>query len=128
MIKKTFLLSILVLFSVSSLAEGVNWLIYFESERGSKSYIDMDSIKQTSHYTTRVLKKVEPGNPSEISSLVSEAVIDCKNNRIKYLKETAYLNNGETEIRPKNDRFQKVTAEDIDESLLELVCSLKKSK
>ena len=126
MIKKTLLISILALFLFSTLTEGVNWLYFMENERGDKFYIEMDSIRHTSHNTVRILKKVEPGNSPEISSLVSDLELDCKGSRIKSLKEITYFKNGKTKIIRGNKKFQKVTAEDIEESLLELVCSLKK--
>ncbi|GBD95923.1 hypothetical protein BMS3Abin06_00803 [bacterium BMS3Abin06] len=126
MIKKTLLISILALFLLPTLTEGANWLYFIENERGDKFYIEMDSIRHTSHDTVRLLKKVEPGNSSKISSLVSDIELDCKGSRIKFLKETTYFKDGKTRTKRKNEKFQKVTAEDIEESLLELVCSLKK--
>lgn len=116
----------LALFLLSTLTEGANWLYFIENERGDKFYIEMDSIRHTPHNTVRLLKKVEPGNSSEISSLVSDIELDCKGSRIKFLNETTYFKNGKTGTNRKNGKFQKVTAEDIEESLLELVCSLKK--
>ena len=126
MIKKALLINILALFLMSTITEGANWLYFIENERGDKFYIDMESIRHTSRDTIRVLKKVEPGNSSKISSLVSDIELDCKGSRIKFLKGTIYFKDGKTGTNRKNGKFQKVTAEDIEESLLELVCSLKK--
>ena len=128
MIKKVVLINILVLLFTSPLTEGANWLYFLENERGDKYYIDVDSIQYTSSHTVRVFRKVEPGDSSQISSLSSDIEMDCKGSRIKILEETSYLLNGKTKISRKNTTFQKVTAEDIEESLLELVCSLKKSQ
>jgi hypothetical protein len=128
MIKKVVLINILVLLFTSPLTEGANWLYFLENERGDKYYIDVDSIQYTSSHTVRVFRKVEPGDSSQISSLSSDIEMDCKGSRIKILEETSYLPNGKTKISRKNTTFQKVTAEDIEESLLELVCSLKKSQ
>ncbi|HDH06043.1 MAG TPA: hypothetical protein ENH01_10105 [Nitrospirae bacterium] len=78
MIKKALLINILALFLMSTITEGANWLYFIENERGDKFYIDMESIRHTSRDTIRVLKKVEPGNSSKISSLVSDIELDCK--------------------------------------------------
>jgi len=109
-------------------SQSADWLNYVEGKGGEMVYVDMESIKSTSEKTIRVLKKVEPAGSSEIASVLSEIEIDCKNSMIRYLKETTYFKNGKSGSTSKSEWFRNVTIEDDDESLMELVCSLKKSK
>ena len=125
---KTFVLGIIALLFLAVPAESADWLNYVEVKDGDMVYVDMDSIKSTSANTIRVLKKVEYDGSSGIASVLSEIVMDCKNSMMRYLKETTYFKDGKSRSALKDEEFRKVTIEDDDESLLELVCSLKKSK
>jgi len=118
----------IVLLFLTVPAESANWLNYVEGKGGDMVYVDMDSIKSMSADTIRIFKKVEPAGSSEIVSVLSEIELDCKNSMMRYLKDTTYLRNGESSTASKNEKFRKVTIEDDDESLMELICSLKKSK
>lgn len=129
MINKLFLSGIFVaLLFLTAFAESADWLNYVEGKDGDMIYIDMDSIKRTSSNTIRILKKVEPAGSSGVASVLSEIEMDCKKSMIRYLKETTYLRNGESSTASKNKKFRKVTIEDDDEALMELVCSLERSK
>ena len=128
MIRKTVLLSILSLLLISPLmTEGADWLYFIEDGKGDKFYIDMDSIRQIKPHLFSLLKKVEPGDSPDISYVVSSIVMDCEGGRLKLLKETVYLKNGKSRAGRIDREFRKITEEDIDESLMELVCSLKKA-
>ena len=129
MIKKTSLLLIfiaLLFFSVP--AESADWLNYVEGKGGDMVYVDMESIKSTSANMITVLKKVEPAGTTAVAAIVSEIEVDCTNSMIRYLKETTLFKGGRSKSSSKNEKFRKVTVEDDDESLMELVCSLKKSR
>jgi predicted secreted acid phosphatase len=129
MILRTYLFSIVIaLFFLAVPAESSDWLNYVEDKGGDMFYVDMESIKSTSANTIRVLKKVEPAGSSGIASVLSEIEMDCKNSMMRYLKETTYFTDGKSRSASKDEKFHKVTIEDDDESLLELICSLKKSK
>jgi hypothetical protein len=125
---KTFVLGIIALLFLAVPAESADWLNYVEGKGGDMVYVDMDSIKSTSANTIRVLKKVEYDGSSGIASVLSEIEMDCKNSMMRYLKETTYFKDGKSRSALKDEGFRKVTIEDDDESLLELVCSLKKSR
>ena len=125
---KIFLFTVLVLLFFSVSSESSDWLNYVESKNGDMSYIDMESIKPASAKTIRVLKKVEPAGASKITSVVNEIEMDCKNSMMRYLKETTFFKNGKSRSALKHEKFRKITIEDDDESLMELICSLKKSK
>ena len=116
----------LLFFSVP--AESADWLNYVEGKGGDMVYVDMDSIKTTSANTINVLKKVEPAGTTAVASVVSEIEVDCANSMIRYLKETTRFKGGRSKSVSRDETFRKVTVEDDDESLMELVCSLKKSK
>ena len=129
MTNKIFLLLIFTsLLFLTGRAQSADWLNYVEGKGGEMVYVDMESIKSTSENTIRVLKKVEPAGSSIIVSVLSEIEMDCKNSMIRYLKETTYFKNGKSSSISKSEWFRNVTIEDDDESLMELVCSLKKSK
>ena len=129
MINKTFLLLIFtaVLF-ISVPSESADWLNYVEGKSGEIVSVDMDSIKPTSANTIMVVKKVEPAGSSDLISVTSEIEMDCKGSMIRYLKEVTRFKKGKAKSISMNEVFRKVTIEDEDESLMELVCSLKKSK
>ncbi len=124
--KRTLLLNIAVLLLTISAAEGADWLSFLENDNGDKLFVDMDSIRRTSPDTVRLQKKVVPGGSSDIDALVSDIVMDCKRRQIKYLTETTHFKNGKTAAHAQGRGFRQITGKDIDESLLELVCSLKK--
>lgn len=109
-------------------ARSADWLNYVEGKSGDRVYIDMDSIKRTFSNTIRISKKIEFADSSKISSVVSKIEMNCKNSMIRYLTETTYFKDGKSRAVPKNEKFRKITEEDFDEPLMELVCSLKKSK
>lgn len=129
MTNKIFLLLIFTsLLFLTGRAESADWLNYVEGKGGEMVYVDMESIRSTSENTIKVLKKIEPAEGSAIVSILSEIEIDCKNSMIRYLKETTNFKNGKSRSVLKSEWFQNVTIEDDDESLMELVCSLKRSK
>lgn len=119
---------VIALFFLAVPAESADWLNYVEGKGGDMVYVDMESIKSTFWNKIKVLKKVEPAGSSSIASVLSAIEMDCKNSMIRYLKETTYFKNGKSMRVSKNEKFRKVTIEDDDESLMELVCSLKKSR
>lgn len=126
---KTCLSGIFItLFLLIASAESADWLNYVEGKGGARIYVDMESIKSTSANTIMILKKVEPAGSSGIASVLSEIEMDCDNSMIRYLKETTYFRDGKSESTSKDEEFRKVTVEDDDESLMELVCSLKKTQ
>lgn len=125
-IKGTLFLAFLMLFGLSSVSEGTNWEYFMQNDKGDNYYIDLDSIKYSSSDIVRILKKIEPENSSAYSAMISEIEMDCKDKKIRLLKETLYSKTGEAQTVQKNEKWQSVNTEDIDELLLELVCSLKK--
>ncbi|GBE04047.1 hypothetical protein BMS3Abin09_00971 [bacterium BMS3Abin09] len=125
---KFLLIGIIAVLFFSVSAESADWLNYVEGKDGALFYVDMESIKPTSENTISISKKVEPAGSSDIASVLSEVEMDCNNSMIHYLKETTRFKDGKSQSSWKNEKFRKVTVEDNDEALLELICSLKKSK
>jgi hypothetical protein len=122
--------SMLALFFLAGagLSEGTSWLYLIENGKGDKCYLDIDSIKRTSTDTMQVVRKIEPHKSEEVSSLVSHLEVDCKGSRIKLLREITNFTNGESRTIKGKPRFQSAGPEDIEESLVEFVCSLKKAR
>jgi hypothetical protein len=102
--------SMLALFFLAGagVSEAANWLYLIENGKGDKCYLDIDSIKRTSTDTMQVVRKIEPHKSEEVSSLVSQ--------------------NGESRTIKGKPQFQGAGPEDIEESLVEFVCSLKKAR
>lgn len=98
-----------------------------QNNKGDNYYVDLDSIKHTSSETVRISKRVEFKDSSGYF-LVSDIELDCEEKRIRVLKETYHDKNGEVKTTQKNEKWQYVNAEDIDELLLEFICSLKKTR
>ena len=126
-IKKCLFGILIALLLLTVHAEAADWLNYVEGKGGALLYVDMESLRTTSAGTIRILKKVEPSGSSGIGSILSEIEMDCRNSMIRYLKETTKFSDGTSDSVSKNEEFRKVTLEDDDESLMELVCSLKRS-
>jgi hypothetical protein len=126
MIKRIMLITTCFLL-LGSIASGASdWLHFIDTEKGEKCYIDLDSIKRVSPTMVMVRRKVEPHNSSNISSLVSHLEMDCSGNRLRVLKEITHYKSGKTGTAAGNSTFRKVSSADFEESLMELVCSLKK--
>jgi hypothetical protein len=125
---RTLLPVVAALLFITVQAESADWLNYVEEKDGDMLYIDMDSIERISANNVRIVKKIEPAGPLEVMSVVNEIEMDCGKRLIRYLNETTYMRNGKSNTSSRNDKFRRVTEEDADESLMELVCSLKKIK
>ncbi len=98
-----------------------------QNNEGDNYYVDLDSIKQTTSNNYRILQKVEPKASSSYSYVISKLEMDCKEKKIRLLKVTSYDSKDQGRIIKKNNKWKTVSPEDIDELLLELVCSLKKA-
>lgn len=127
MIRKLILINIFVIFFVSA-AKGENWLFFIQGEKGDNRYIDLDSISKMSADTFRVTRKIEFDDSPGVASLVSNLKIDCKDRRIRLLNETIYFKKGTAHTKEGDGQFKDVNPEDMEELLLELVCSLKKNR
>ncbi len=110
------------------ISEGVDWEYLLQDNRGDSHYIDLESIKQTASGTTQITRKIEPKETSSHTSLVTKIEINCKENKIRTLQETAFIKNGKNRTNEEIGKWKNVNSEDLDEFLLELVCSLKKSR
>lgn len=126
MIKRILLITACLLL-LGSIASGASdWLHFIDNEKGEKCYIDLDSIKRVSPDMVEVISKVEPQNSSDVSSLVSHLKMDCSGSRLRVLKEITHYKNGKTGTAAGDSEFRNVSSADFEESLMELVCSLKK--
>jgi len=123
-----FITAVLLLFLSPSISRGADWEHLMRDNKGDSYFIDLESIRQTSSGTTRLLRKVEPGDTSKYSSIVSEMEIDCKENRTRVLKETRLSDKGVSSSVIRDDKWQNVRPEDMNELLLEIVCSLRKTR
>ncbi len=128
MTKRAAILIFICLILTPCVSQGADWLYYIQNSKGDKYYIDIDSIKRVSPDNVRVDRKIEPFASSTFSHVVSHVELDCKERRIKLLTKDTYYKNGEIRTTQGDDSWQQGKPEDMDESLLELVCSLKKSE
>jgi hypothetical protein len=126
MIKKILLIAVLTLLPVSIVWGAPDWLHFIDTWKGEKCYIDLNSIEHTPDGMIAVRRKLEPPNSPDVSSLVSNLEMDCGNSRFRVVKEMTYYKNGRTGTVAGDSTFRNVSAADFEESLMELVCSLKK--
>jgi len=126
MIKRILLITACFLLLGSVASGASDWLHYIDTEKGEKCYIDLDSIKRVSADVVEVSRKIESKNSSAVSSLISHLEMDCSSNRLRVLKEITHYKNGKTGTAAGDSTFRHVSPEDFEESLMELVCSLKK--
>jgi len=103
-----------------------DWLHFIDTEKGEKCYIDLNSISRVSSDMVVVSRKIEPQHSSDVSSLVSHLEMDCSGKRFRAVKEITYYKNGKTGTSAASSTFRKISTADFEESLMELVCSLKK--
>lgn len=126
--KRVVILIIFCLSLTPVVAQGEDWLFFIQNNKGDKYYIDVDSIKRVSPVNVRVDRKIEPFASSTFFHVVSNIELDCKERRIKLLTKATFYKNGEIRTTQGDEIWQQGKSEDMDESLLELVCSLKKSE
>ena len=126
MIKRILLISACFLFMGSIVSGASDWLHFIDNEKGEKCYIDLDSIKRLSADTMKVRSKIEPKSSSNVSSMISHLEMDCSGYRLRVLKEITHYKSGKTGTAAGNNTFRKVSPADFEESMMELVCSLKK--
>jgi len=124
--KKIVFMTACFLIAASTVWCDSDWLYFIDTEKGEKCYIDLASIKHVSGHMVEVKRKVEPNNSSDIASLVSHLEMDCSGNRMRVLKKVTYYKSGKTGTEQGDASFRNIGAEDFEESLMELVCSLKK--
>ena len=123
-----FITAFLLLFLSPSISRGADWEHLMRDNKGDSYFIDLESIRQTSSGTTRLLRKVEPGDTSKYSSIITEMEIDCKGKRTRALKESYYSDKGVSSSGNTDEKWQDVRPEDMNELLLEIVCSLRKTR
>lgn len=126
MIKKILFFTACFIFSWSIVSGASDWLYFIDNEKGEKCYIDLESIKHTTPDTLVVASKVEPQSASDISSRVSHLEMDCSRSRLKVIKEITHYKNGNTGTAAGDKTYRTISPADFEESLMELVCSLKK--
>ena len=123
-----FITALLLLLLSPSMSRGADWEHLMRDNKGDSYFIDLESIRQTPSGTTRLLRKVEPGDTSKHSRIVSEMEIDCKEKRTRVLKETRLSDKGVSSSVNMDEKWQDVLPEDMNELLLEIVCSLRKTR
>lgn len=126
--KTSLIITALILLLLPAISSGTDWEYFIQDNKGDSHYIDLDSIEHTSSGTARILKKVEATGHSQYTSLVSNIEMDCRNRKIRTLKETALTKDGKSRRTRKDRKWQDVHSDDINELLFELVCSLRKSR
>jgi hypothetical protein len=127
MINKIVFISALIFILFPPLSEGADWLHFIQNKGGENRYIDIETIKQTSPHTFEAVQKVEPHNSPDTAYILSRLEVDCSGRRIRVLEETVYTAQGEARKTGGHGEFKEVRANDVEESLLELLCSLKKT-
>jgi len=113
---------------IASSAYCTDWLYFIESGAGDKHYIDMDSLKRSPESIVSVKRKIESGDSSKLAYVISDIEMDCEKEKIRKLSEKAYGPDGMTKSVKNISDWQAINPEDIDESLYELACSLKKKR
>ena len=127
MIKRILFISAFVFSLFPSLSEGADWLHFIQNEDGENRYIDIETIKQTSPHTIEAMQKVQPHNSPDVAYILSRLEVDCSGRRIRVLEETIYKVQGEAEKTRGDGEFKEIRPDDMEGSLLELLCSLKKT-
>ena len=122
-----FIITALIVILAPAASKGADWEYFMQDNKGDSHYIDLESIKQSPSGTAKIVRKVEHGSSSEYASRVSEIEMDCMTNKIRIIKETAFSKSGKSSAVKNDGKWRNVAPEDLDELLLELVCSLKKT-
>lgn len=109
-----------------NVSEGADWLFFIQNSEGDKYYVDTESITHVSDDVIRVSRKVEMKDTTAISAVVSDMEIDCREAKIRSLRETTHYKGGKTVEREADGLFTPAASDDIADLLTELVCSLKR--
>lgn len=108
---------------------GEEWLYYIESPGGDNYYMDVDSIKRVSEDIVRVTEKVVfHDTASRLSMRINELELDCGKKKIRGLQSLNTDQNGKKETANPESGWQDVRPDDMQDSLFEIVCSLKKTE
>ena len=86
--KKFYVLSAIavLLVFISSSAYCTDWLYFIENGAGDKHYIDMDSLKRSPESIVSVKRKIESGDSSNLSYVISD--IDHLEDDIKTIADS----------------------------------------
>ena len=120
------LLVVLAMVFSAAFSEGADWLFFIQNSKGDKYYLDMESITHVSADLVRVVRKVELKDSTAISSVVSDMEVDCKEAKLRTLRETTHYKGGKTSIRVTDSGLTPAASDDIADMLTELVCSLRR--
>ncbi len=123
-----FILITLSLFSPVVTANAADWLNLIQNENGDNHFIDMASITMTPGGNVSVREKVTPGTPSAAEYFISTLEVNCKQSSIRNIIKTIHYKKGKIETVQGTQGFKKIKDDEIGGSMLELICSLKKSQ
>lgn len=125
--KMTVLFILLGLLGLSAISEGADWVYFIQNINGDKYYIDVESIQRVTPEIVRVSRKIEPA-ASEYSHTVSSMELDCSNRKVRLIQTVSYMKNGEVRTTADEGKWLEIRSDDMEDTLLELACSLKRSK
>jgi hypothetical protein len=103
------------------------WLHLVEGSGGENIYLDLDSVRQTAPGIIEVQRKIEQDSTSDILTRLSDIEVNCEKKGIRLLGEIVYDKTGAHRSVQVDSTFHAVAPDDMNETLLEFVCSLKKT-
>jgi hypothetical protein len=128
--KKILIMIAFVLFFVTTIAEGVDWVLITLSGGGDKIYIDEESIKHNSKNTIKVWEKhvptgstfEKPFNSKKVTQLLIYREYDCDQERKRQLQLNFYFEDGSKQEFQSPDEWSYVIPDSVAEAIIKHLC------
>ena len=128
--KKILIMIAFVLFFVTTVAEGADWVLITLSNVGDKIYIDEESIKHNSKNTIKVWEKhvpkgstfEKPFNSKQVTQLLVYGEYDCDQGRKRRLQLHFYFEDGTDQKYPGPNEWSYVVPDTVAEVIIKYLC------
>lgn len=128
--KKILIMIAFVLFFVTTIAEGADWVLITLSNSGDKIYIDEASIKHSSKNTIKVWEKhvpegstfEKPFNSKRVTQLLIYREYDCDQGRKRQLQLNFYFEDGSKQEFQSPDEWSYVIPDSVADEIIKYLC------
>jgi len=128
--KITLIMIAFVLFFVTTIAEGADWVLITLSTSGDKIYIDEEGIKHHSKNTIKVWEKhvpkgssfEKPFNSKKVTQLLIYREYDCDQGRKRKLQLSFYFEDGSKQEYQGPKEWSYIIPDTVAEAIIKYLC------
>lgn len=128
--KKILIMIAFVMFFVTTIAEGADWVLITLSNGGDEIYIDEESIKHNSKNTIKVWEKhvpegstfEKPFNSKKVTQLLICREYDCDQGRKRKLQSNFYFEDGSKQEFQSPDEWSYVIPDSVADEIIKYLC------